>query len=106
MQTKEHDPATSSPDQHSPARVEAELQRQPHILLKLAENSLTVAKSLRDNYFKNTAHFVSDIRRAIHHAQEGTRPDPILDASDVSSTEWADFHDEVVSFIDGGVGRV
>jgi hypothetical protein len=88
------------------ASVKAELQRQPHILLKLAENSLTVARSLRDNYFKNTAHFVSDVRRAIQHAQEGARPDPILDASDVSSTEWADFQDEVVTFIDGGVGRV
>lgn len=91
---------------HSLASVQAELQRQPHILLKLAENSLTVAKSLRDNYFKNTAHFVSDVRRAIHHSQEGTRPDPILNATDVSSTEWADFQEEVVSFIDGGVGRV
>src|SRR5436309_8956628 len=104
MQTKEHEPRMASLERNSPAIVQAELQRQPHILLKLAENSLTVAKSLRDNYFKNTAHFVSDIRRAIHHAQQGTRPDPILDASDVSLTEWADFQDEVVSFIDGGVG--
>ena len=55
------------------ASVQAELQRQPHILLKLAENSLTVAKSLRDNYFKNTAHFVSDVRRAVHHAQKGAQ---------------------------------
>jgi hypothetical protein len=86
--------------------VQAELQRQPHILLKLAENSLTVAQSLRDNYFKNTAHFVSDVRRAIRHAQEGTRADPILDSFDVSSVEWSDFQEEIVSFIDGGVGRV
>jgi hypothetical protein len=96
--------ASKKPD--SAASIEAELQRQPHILLKLAENSLTVAKSLRDNYFKNTARFVSDVRRAINLAQQGGRPEPILDATDVSSTEWSDFQDEVVSFIDGGVGRV
>src|SRR5216683_2358497 len=86
MQTKEDEPKTATREQHPPAIVEAELQRQPHILLKLPENSLTVAKSLRDNYFKNTAHFVSDVRRAIHHVQKGTRPDPILVVSDVSST--------------------
>ena len=106
MRTTQLDREQKNEEADSLAAVQAELQRQPHILLKLAENSLTVAKSLRDNYFKNTAHFVSDVRRAIHHAQEGTRPDPILDASDVSSTEWADFQGEVVSFIDGGVGRV
>jgi hypothetical protein len=88
------------------ASVQAELQRQPHILFKLAENSLTVAKSLRDNYFKNTARFVTDVRGAIRQAQKGMRHDPILDSTDVSSTEWADFQEEVVSFIDGGVGRV
>jgi hypothetical protein len=106
VRTTQLDREQKNDEADSLASVQAELQRQPHILLKLAENSLTVAKSLRDNYFKNTAHFVSDVRRAIHHAQEGTRPDPILEASDVSSTEWADFQDEVVSFIDGGVGRV
>jgi len=84
------------------AAVEAELQRQPHILLKLAENSLTVANSLRDNYFKNTARFVSDVRRAIREK----RAQPILTAVDVASTCWAYYQDELVSFIDGGVGRV
>ena len=106
MRTTRLDREQVSAEGDSLASVKAELQRQPHILLKLAENSLAVAGSLRDNYFKNTAHFVSDVRRAIQHAQEGARPDSILDASDVSSTEWADFQDEVVTFIDGGVGRV
>jgi hypothetical protein len=82
--------------------VEAELQRQPHLLLKLAENSLTVANSLRDNYFKNTARVISEIRRAIRQP----RPHPILTTADVSAVRWADFQDEQVSFIDGGVGRV
>ena len=31
--------------------------------MKLAENSLTVAESLRDNYFKNTAQFVAALRK-------------------------------------------
>jgi hypothetical protein len=70
--------------------------------LKLAENSLTVANSLRDNYFKNTARFISDVRRAIAEP----RTQPILTTVDVSATRWADFQDEQVSFIDGGVGRV
>src|SRR5262249_49298134 len=84
------------------AAVEAELQRQPHLLLKLAENSLTVANSLRDNYFKNTARFISDVRRAIAEPRE----QPILTAVDVSKTCCADFQDEHSSFIDGGVCRV
>jgi hypothetical protein len=40
--------------------VREDLQRQPHLLMKLAENSLTVAESLRDNYFKNTARLYSE----------------------------------------------
>src|SRR5262249_6840630 len=82
--------------------VAVELQRQPHILFKLAENTLTVANSLRDNYFKNTANFVSDVRKAIR----AQRAEPILTTDDVSETRWADYQDEIVSFIDGGVGRV
>jgi hypothetical protein len=106
MQTKEREPKTTGPDQLSPSVVEAELQRQPHILMKLAENSLTVAQSIRDNYFRNTARFVSDVRRAIAQAERGERATPVLQTEDVSAACWADHQDEVVSFIDGGVGRV
>ena len=35
--------------------IEAKIQRQPHLYLRLIQNSLTVAESLRQNYFKNTA---------------------------------------------------
>ncbi|MBO0697143.1 MAG: DNA double-strand break repair nuclease NurA [Zavarzinella sp.] len=94
-------PATGAPPDSAEA-VAAELQRQPHILFKLAENTLTVANSLRDNYFKNTAKLVSDVRKAIREP----RAEPILTTDDVSETCWADYQDEVVSFIDGGVGRV
>jgi hypothetical protein len=101
MSVVDQDRVKTSP-KADPAAVEAELQRQPHLLLKLAENSLTVANSLRNNYFKNTARFISDVRRSLAEA----RKQPILTAVDVSATCWADFQDEQVSFIDGGVGRV
>ena len=78
MQAKEQEQTTATCEQHSPAVVEAELQRQPHILMKLAENSLTVAQSIRDNYFRNTARFVSDVRRAIAQAERGERAAAVL----------------------------
>ena len=49
--------------------VREDLQRQPHLLMKLAENSLTVAESLRDNYVKNTAKFVAHLRGAMRMAE-------------------------------------
>lgn len=90
----------------SPEAVEAELQRQPHVLMRLAENALTVAKSLRDNYLKNTARFVSDIRRAVDQAQQGLRSTPILDTTRLDRVDWSQLQGDVVTFIDGGVGRV
>jgi hypothetical protein len=106
MQTKDHEQNPARHEELSPALVEAELQRHPHILMKLAENSLTVAQSLRDNYFRNTARLVSEIRRAIAQAERGERPDPVLQTDDLTQACWEDHQDEVVSFIDGGVGRV
>jgi len=58
--------------------VREELQRQPHLMLKLAENALTVAENLRNNYFKNTAQFVTHLRQAMHLAARGKRTDSIL----------------------------
>jgi hypothetical protein len=103
MHTTEQGQTTRTLEQHSPSSVEVELQRQPHILMKLAENSLIVAKSLRDNYFRNTARFVSDVRRSIARTD---RPEPVLRTEDVTASCWADYQDEMVCFIDGGVGRV
>ena len=48
------------------AGVHEDLQRQPHLFMKLAENALTVAESLRGNYFENTARFITALRGAIH----------------------------------------
>lgn len=85
--------------------VRADLERQPHLLLQLAENSLLVAEGLRNNYLSNTARFVSTLRRAIQSADNGRRTDPVLRKHIVPPTPWSDLHGEVVTFIDGGVGR-
>lgn len=86
--------------------VRADLQRQPHVFMRLAENALTVAESLRDNYFKNTASFITDLRKAAYYAKVGKRDEPIIVAFDADTLTWEDVQDEVVTFIDGGVGQV
>ncbi|HZU77343.1 MAG TPA: DNA double-strand break repair nuclease NurA, partial [Dehalococcoidia bacterium] len=84
----------------SEERVREDLQRQPQLFLKLAENALIVAESLRNNYFKNTAQFVSDLRKAM------SRPDAILRPETATDLNWQAVQGEVVTFIDGGVGQV
>jgi len=86
--------------------VQDALRRQPHLLMRLAENALTVAESLRDNYFKNTAKFVTALRQAIHLGQTGKRNDPILQPVSVTEAQWCHFQNEVVTFVDGGIGSV
>ncbi len=80
--------------------VHEDLERQPHLFMRLAENALTVAESVRDNYFKNTAQFITHLRKAVE------RDDAIMTVRDVSDAKWSDVQDEVVTFIDGGVGQV
>src|SRR3989441_12407578 len=82
--------------------VAESLQRQPHIYMRLLQNSLTVADSLRDNYFKNTAKFVSDLKRRMQ-VIDG---DPVLTRRRVDNIEWPALQGEVVTFIAGGVGQV
>jgi hypothetical protein len=84
--------------------VQEELQRQPHILMKLAENALKVAESLRNNYFSNTASFISKIRRIMRATAEG-KHDPLLTVHKVNDISWGEQKGEVVTFIDGGVGQ-
>ena len=86
--------------------VRDDLQRQRHLFMKLAENALTVAESLRNNYFRNTASFVSHLRRAIHDGEQGKRTAPLLAVHRIEHAEWQEMRDEVVTFIDGGVGQV
>jgi hypothetical protein len=86
--------------------VREELQRQPHILMRLAENALTVAESLRNNYFQNTAQLVTALRRSIYVAEKGQSYDPVLTPTSVGVVNWNDYRGEVVTFIDGGVGSI
>ncbi len=84
--------------------VQEDFQRQPHLFLRLAENALTVAESLRDNYFRNTAQFVTALRKAMRASS--TRSEPVLTAHTVVDAAWSSVQNEVVTFIDGGVGQV
>jgi hypothetical protein len=85
--------------------VRADLQRQPQLWLKLAENALTVAESLRDNYFKNTSKFVTALRLQMARARnQGS--DPLLTVHQVQHAGWSSVQGEVVTFVDGGIGRV
>ena len=81
-------------------QVQEALQKNPHILQMLAENSLLVAESVRDNYFKNTAKFVAALRKT------KKKSPPILCVQEVGDVKWSEVQNEVVTFIDGGVGRV
>jgi len=85
--------------------VRDDLQRQPHLYFKLAENALLVAENLRDNYFHNTALFVQKLRQKIIESERVGEP-PILEIRSCDDLTWSDVHDEVVTFIDGGVGQV
>jgi len=86
--------------------VQEEIQRQPSLMTRLVENSLTVATSLRDNYFKNTARFVAHLRQAMDEANRGERPNSPLKVFSVGEVDWSQYQNEVVTFIDGGIGRV
>jgi hypothetical protein len=87
----------------SEAALRAELQQQPYLLLRLAENAMSVADSLRENYFANTAKFVAHVRAANARDDSGQR---VVEIHDIPATSWANLQDEVVTFIDGGVGSV
>ena len=85
--------------------VQQDLLRQPQLMMKIVEKSLLVAENLRDNYFHNTADFISHLRRAIDETNKGKRDTPILRTFSVKDAAWEDFQNEQVSFIDGGIGQ-
>ncbi|HEY3109356.1 MAG TPA: hypothetical protein VGL23_11420, partial [Chloroflexota bacterium] len=89
-----------------PERGAASLQGQPHLMLRLAENALLVAESLRDNYFRNTAGFVAVLRRAVERDRSAQPADRVLSLTSVADASWADHQGELVTFIDGGIGRL
>jgi len=88
------------------ASVREDLQHQPHLLIQLAENAFTVAESLRNNYFNNTAKFVRDLRQAIYRAAIDNHQEPMLSINSAEDMNWTSVQGEVVTFIDGGLGQV
>jgi hypothetical protein len=85
--------------------VSGDLQRQPHLMLKLAENALQVTESLRDNYFKNTTTFIRHLRRNVYGL--GNRQgEPVIKVTRIDDLNWSDLRGEVVTFIDGVLGNV
>lgn len=50
--------------------VRGDIQRQPHLFMRLAENALTVAETFRGNYLKNTSEFVAFLRLAMQQSLE------------------------------------
>lgn len=87
----------------SEQEVIEQLQRQPHLLMQLAENAFNVATNLRDNYFHNTARFIAALRD--FNKPDGTsQRRSILHVEPADGLSWADCKGELVTFIDGGVG--
>lgn len=82
------------------------LRRQPHLMMKLAENALSVAENLRGNYFRNTGVFIKNLRTRIKKDQEEETPEPIMKITKVDDRRWEDLRGEVVTFLDGGIGHV
>jgi hypothetical protein len=70
--------------------------RQPHLFLRLIQNSLTVAESLRDNYFKNTTRFISHLKQRMLRGNT----DAILTCFRADELQWPNLQGEVVTFID------
>jgi hypothetical protein len=79
--------------------VREDLQ-QPHLCLRLVENALTVAESLRSNYFHNTARFIMALRKALSHTR------PIMTCWSVGEIDWDAVQGERVTFLDAGIGQV
>ena len=75
------------------------VQPKPQILLKLQENALTVAESLRNNYFYNTAKLIEFIKKI-------NQKIGLFKIDNVCNPKWSDFQNEAVAFIDGGVGKI
>jgi len=84
---------------YSEQGVQEDLQRQLHLFKSLIQNSLTISVSLRDNYYKNTAKFVRALRNNLRKSS------PVIKTCTVANTKWSELQGEVVTFIDGGIGR-
>lgn len=111
LDTRSVDPATPDEDTQddksevnerlTESDVQEDLLRQPQLMMK----TLLVAENLRDNYFHNTARFVSDLRRAMERDNKEQQKSFILRTYSVADAAWEELQNEPVSFIDGGIGQ-
>lgn len=92
-------------DRLTESDVYGDLLQQPQLMMKLVAKSLLVAENLRDNYIHNTANFISHLRQTIDKKNRGKRDDAILQKFSVKDAAWEEFQNEVVSSIDGGIGK-
>lgn len=85
-----------------------ELLKKPHIFVALVQNAFTVAQSLRDNYFADTARLVSRLRtQLVDNADEKGSKRPIFKITQVDMNKnWESYRGEEIAFIDGGFGSV
>ena len=81
--------------------VQDDLLRQPQLMME----TLSVAENLRDNYIRNTARFISHLRRAMDRDNKEEQESSILQTYSVADAAWEEFQNELVSFIDGGIGH-
>lgn len=87
--------------------VSEEITKRPHIFIALVQNALTIAQSLRDNYFINTAKVVSRIRDDLTAKDISTTQEMIFNINCIDkSIGWEELRGEEVAFIDGGIGSV
>src|SRR5687767_7166357 len=94
-------PSAAGASDNEEAVIQA-IQHQPHLFMRLLQNSLTVADNLRNNYFRNTAKFVAALKRSMRTSAA----DPVLTCTPSDGLGWPELHGEIVTFIDGGVGQV
>ncbi len=81
--------------------VQDDLLRQPQLMME----TLSVAENLRDNYIRNTARFINHLRRAMDRDNKEGQESSILQTYSVADAAWKEFQNELVSFIDGGIGQ-
>lgn len=94
--------ATQQDTRDTAAHISTERPRDPHILLSLAESSLTVAEGLREHYLRDTARFVAALHKAV---RDPRRREPLIVVQRTDTT-WAAVGPEVVTFVEVGVGSV
>jgi hypothetical protein len=85
-----------------------ELAKRPYIFVAQAQNALTIAHSLRDNYLRNTAARVARFREHLAKGTESIKGGKPLFANTslAIGKHWDAYRSEEIAFVDSGVGCV